>query len=80
MSVKFRMNLWGHPFSQNANLELQGFLPYQTNKDRSQKTAYTHQKKVLQSLFVWKAKILVIFGLHFGRNDDLISEFNWPLQ
>ena len=31
------------------------------NKDRSKKTVYTHQK------------ILVIFGLDFGRNDDLIS-------
>ena len=31
----FRMNLWGHRFSQNANQKLQGFLPYQTNKDRS---------------------------------------------
>ena len=33
------------------------FCPtYQTNKDLSQKTAYTHQKitkKVLRSLFVW---------------------------
>ena len=35
MSVKFRMNLGGHHFSQNANQKLQGFLPYQTNKDRS---------------------------------------------
>ena len=25
-------------------LKSQGFLPYQTNKDRSQKNAYTHQK------------------------------------
>ena len=54
-SVKFRINLWGHLFYQNANQKLQGFLPYQTNKDRSQKrTAYnTHQKKVQWSLFVW---------------------------
>ena len=29
------MNLGGHHFSQNANQKLQGFLPYQTNKDRS---------------------------------------------
>ena len=29
------MNLWGHHFSQNANQKLQGFLPYQANKDRS---------------------------------------------
>ena len=28
----------------------------------------------LRSLFVWKGrKILVIFGLHFGRNDDHIN-------
>ena len=33
-SVKFRMNFWGHRFSQNSNQKLQGFLPYQTNKDR----------------------------------------------
>ena len=37
-SAKFNMNLWGHDFSQNANRKLQGFLPYQTNKDHSQKT------------------------------------------
>ena len=35
MSVKFRMNLGGHHFSQNANQKLQGFLAYQTNKQRS---------------------------------------------
>ena len=33
-SLKFRMNLWGHRFSQNANHKLQGFLPY-PNKDRN---------------------------------------------
>ena len=27
-SVKFRMNLWGHRFSQNPNQKLQRFLPY----------------------------------------------------
>ena len=34
------------------------------------------------SLLEGRAEILVIFGRHFGRNDDLIlihSEFNWPL-
>ena len=35
MSVKFRMNLGGHHFSQNANQKLQGFLPYHKNKDHS---------------------------------------------
>ena len=70
------MNLWGHRFSQNANQELQGFLPYQTNKDNSQKTACTHQKitkkKFYDPCFVGSAEILVIFGLHFGRNDDTL--------
>ena len=49
------MNLLGHRFSQNANQKLQGFLPYQTNKDRSQKNCLqspkNHQRKVLRSLF-----------------------------
>ena len=72
------MNLWGHRFPKNANLKLQKFLPYQTNKDCSQKTAYTHQKiakNVLWSLFVWQGRNALIFGLHFGRNDDLIDSF-----
>ena len=73
------MNLWGHRFSQNANLKLQGFLPYQTNKDRSQKkTAYTQQKTIKKChnpCLFGRAEILVIFGLHFGRNDDLINSF-----
>ena len=79
------MNLWGHCFSQNANQKLQGFPPYQTNKDCTQKTAYNHQKitkkKVLRSLFVWLGRNPCNFGWHFGRNDDLINLFwtNWPL-
>ena len=27
-SVRFRMNLWGHRFSQNASQKFEGFLPY----------------------------------------------------
>ena len=38
------MNLSGHRFTQNSNLRLQGFLSYQTNKDRSKINAYPHQK------------------------------------
>ena len=34
-SVKFRMNLGGHRFSQNTNQKISRFLPYQTNKDHS---------------------------------------------
>ena len=53
----FRMNLWGHHFSQNANQKLQGFLPYQTNKDRStffgDFLVTLGSSFWLQSLFVW---------------------------
>ena len=63
----------------NANQKLQGFLPYQTNKDRSQKNCLqlpkNHQKKCYDSCLYGRAEILVIFGLHFGRNDDLINSF-----
>ena len=71
------MNLWGHHFSQNANQKFQGFLPYQTIKDRSTFFGDCRQ-------FYWltmapclfgRAEILVIFGWHFGRNDDLINLF-----
>ena len=56
--------------------KLQGFLPYQTNKDRSQKTAYTHQKKkCYDPYFFGRAEILLILGLHFGGNADLINSF-----
>ena len=65
--------------SQNANLKLQGFLSYQTNKDCSQKMTYSHQKitrkKCYDPCLYGSAEILVIFGLHFGRNDDLINSF-----
>ena len=75
MSVKFRMNLGGHHFSQNANQKLQGFLPYQTNKDRS--TFLGDFLVSVGSFFGYnpRAEILVIFGLHFGRNDDLLNSF-----
>ena len=43
------------------------------------KTAYTHQKitkkKYYDPCLYDRAEILVIFGLHFGRNDDLINSF-----
>ena len=61
------MNLWGHRFSLNTNQKLQGFLPYQPNKDHSQKTTYTHQK-------FW-------FAFWEKRWPHVIhSEFNWPLH
>ena len=70
--------------SQNANQKLQGFLPYQTNKDHSQKTAYLHQKitrnKCYDACVFGRTEILVIFCLHFGRNNLLWCKFlirNW---
>ena len=73
------MNLWGHRLFQNANQKLQGFLPYQTNKDRSQKHSLNspknHQKKRYDPCLFGRAEILVIFDLHFERNDDLINSF-----
>ena len=74
------MNLWGHRFSKNANQKLQGFLPYQTNKDCSQKNCLhspeNHQKKCYDPCLYGRAEIFVIFGLHFGRNDDFINSFS----
>ena len=66
------MNLGGHRFSQNANQKLQEFLSYQTNSIHSQKKS---QKKWYDSCLFGRAEILVIFGLHFGRNDDLVNSF-----
>ena len=74
------MNLWCHCFSQNANQKFREFLPYQTNKHRSQKklptlTKKSPPKKCCDPCLFGKAEILVIFGLHFGRNNDLINSF-----
>ena len=45
----------------------------------TKKTAYTHQKitktKCQDPCLFGMAEILVIFGLPFGRNDDLINSF-----
>ena len=34
-----------------------------------------HQKKCYDLCLYGRAKILVIFGVHFWRNDDLINSF-----
>ena len=71
------MNLLGHHFSRNANQKLQGVLPYQTNK----KQFFGDFVVSVGSFFGYdpclfgRAELLVIFGLHFGRNDDLINSF-----
>ena len=62
----------GHRVFQNANQKLQGFLPYHTNKDRS--TFFGDFFGYDPCLF-GRAEILVVLGLHFGRNDDLINSF-----
>ena len=73
------MKLRGHRFSQNADQKLQGFLPYHTNNDRN--TFFYDFLVSVGSFFGYnpclfcRAEILVILGLHFGRNDDLINSF-----
>ena len=52
-------------------------MPYHTNKDLSN---FFCDFLVSVGSFFWlrlfgRAEILVILGLHFGRNDDLISSF-----
>ena len=74
------MNLWVHWFSLNANQKLQGFLPYQTNKDDSQKTAYTNQKITQNSAtilvcFVGQESGIFLAGIWEKRYDDLINSF-----
>ena len=55
------------------------FCPTKQTRVVAQKTAYTHQKitknKCYDHGLFGRAEILVIFGLHFGRNDDLINLF-----
>ena len=76
---KFRMNLWGHRFSKNANLKLQGFLPDQTNKDRS--TFFGDFLVSIGSFFGYnlcllgRAEILVIFSSHFGFHSEFNNSF-----
>ena len=57
-------------FSQNANQKLQGFLPYQTNKDRS---TFFGECSQFFWLFGRPVGNPYILYLHFGRNDDLIN-------
>ena len=58
---------------------LPGHLPYQTNMDRG--IFFGDFFVSLGSLFGYepclfgRAEIVVILGLHFGRNDDLINLF-----
>ena len=63
----------------SPNQKLQGFLPYQTNKDHS--TFFGDFLVTLGSIFGYdpclfgRAEILAIFGLNFGRNDEFINSF-----
>ena len=55
-------------------------MPYQTNKDRSQKNCLhspkNHKKNCYDPCLFGRAENLVIFGLHFERNDDIINFLN----
>ena len=55
------------------------FCPTKQTRIVAKKTAYTHQKitktKCYDSCLYGRAEIFVIFGLYFGRNDDLINSF-----
>ena len=50
------------------------FCPTKQTRIIAKKNAYNHQKKSATCLF-GRAEILVIFGWHFGRNDDHINSF-----
>ena len=58
---------------------IQGFLPTKqtkiVDKKKCQKSPKNHQKKCYDPCLFGRAEILVIFCLHFGRNDDLINSF-----
>ena len=72
------MNLWGHRFSQNAYQKLQGFLTCHTNKDRSTffgDFLVSVGSFILAPYLFGRAEIIVILGLHFGRNYDLLHRF-----
>ena len=55
------------------------FCPTKQTRFVAKKTAYTHKKITKQKCYdpclFGRAEILVIFGLHFGRNNDLINSF-----
>ena len=62
--------------SKNANQKFYGFMPYQTNKDHTQTNwlhspKKNHPKKRYNPCLFGRAEILTIFGLHFGRSDEL---------
>ena len=81
------MHLWGHRFSQNANQKLQGFLPYQTNKDRS--TFFlvifwwlyaVFLATILVCLLGQKSLKCLVGILGETMTSKIHSEFNWPLK
>ena len=65
------------------------FCPTKQTRIVAKKTAYNHQKipkksatilvmfikRTLDLYLFGRTEILVIFGLRFGRNDDLINSF-----
>ena len=83
-SIKFRIHLWGHRFSQNSNQKFYRFLPYQTTRIIAKKL-HTHQtitKKSARILvcLVGQKSGKILFGILGEPMTSLIhSEFNWPL-
>ena len=55
------------------------FCPTKQTRIIAKKTAYitkkSPKKKCYDPCLFGRAEILVIFGLHFGRNDDIINSF-----
>ena len=80
-SQNANLKLQGFLLYQNnqAKVRMNLFLPYHTNKDHS--TFFGDFLVSVGSFFGYdpclsgRAEILVILGLHFGRNDDLINSF-----
>ena len=82
-SVKFRMNLWGHRFkvvsSKMQTKNYKDFWP--TIQTRIVALFWWFFGQCRQFFLVYnpclfgRAEILVILGLYFGKNDDLINSF-----
>ena len=73
------LNLWGHRFSQIQTKNYKNFCP--TKQTRIIALIFGDFLVIVGSFFGYypclfgRAEILVILGLHFGRNDDLINSF-----
>ena len=90
MSVKFRMNLWGHGLSQNPNQKLQRFLPWKFTTSRLIQKEGTHVESWTSPLFYtrfhtfctfmdhgqWSTVVHKLFFLHFEKSNVGDHPFN----